>query len=93
MRRSDFHYELPRELIAQEPTPERSASRLLALDGTSGEWRDLRFLDLRANRLADLPPSLGALPRLEKLDLRWNRLSSRPPWLAGLAARGCVVYK
>jgi S-adenosylmethionine:tRNA ribosyltransferase-isomerase len=55
MRRSDFHYELPRELIAQEPTPERSASRLLALDGTSGEWQDLRFRDLpRLLRAGDL---------------------------------------
>jgi S-adenosylmethionine:tRNA ribosyltransferase-isomerase len=55
MRRSDFHYELPRELIAQEPTPERSASRLLALDGTSGQLQDLRFRDLpRLLRAGDL---------------------------------------
>jgi S-adenosylmethionine:tRNA ribosyltransferase-isomerase len=32
MRRSDFHYELPEELIAQAPLPERSASRLLLLE-------------------------------------------------------------
>ena len=32
MRRADFHYELPPELIAQAPLPERSASRLLCLD-------------------------------------------------------------
>ena len=55
MRRSDFHYELPRELIAQEPTPERSASRLLALDGASGQLQDLRFRDLsRLLRAGDL---------------------------------------
>ena len=29
MKKSDFHYELPPELIAQAPLPERSASRLL----------------------------------------------------------------
>jgi len=29
MKRSDFHYELPAELIAQAPLPERSGSRLL----------------------------------------------------------------
>ena len=46
MRRTDFHYELPPELIAQAPAPERSASRLLALDGASGELRDLAFRDL-----------------------------------------------
>jgi S-adenosylmethionine:tRNA ribosyltransferase-isomerase len=46
MRRADFHFELPRELIAQEPAPVRSASRLLALDGASGACRDLTFQDL-----------------------------------------------
>ncbi len=35
MHRSEFSYELPEELIAQEPLAERSASRLLQLDGAS----------------------------------------------------------
>ena len=46
MLRTDFHFDLPRELIAQEPASERSASRLLALDGVTGTRRDLRFEDL-----------------------------------------------
>jgi S-adenosylmethionine:tRNA ribosyltransferase-isomerase len=46
MQRQDFHFELPAELIAQRPAPERSGSRMLALDGASGAWRDLRFGDL-----------------------------------------------
>jgi S-adenosylmethionine:tRNA ribosyltransferase-isomerase len=46
MRRADFSYELPQELIAARPLPERSASRLLALDGATGETRDLAFRDL-----------------------------------------------
>ncbi len=46
MRLTDFHYELPPELIAQQPLAERSASRLLALDGATGALRDLRFTDL-----------------------------------------------
>ncbi|NEX15752.1 MAG: tRNA preQ1(34) S-adenosylmethionine ribosyltransferase-isomerase QueA [Halochromatium sp.] len=46
MRRSDFHFDLPDELIAQHPLSERSASRLLALDGPSGRVEDLRFRDL-----------------------------------------------
>jgi S-adenosylmethionine:tRNA ribosyltransferase-isomerase len=46
MRRSDFSYELPRHLIAQAPLPDRSASRLLAVDGGAGTWRDARFRDL-----------------------------------------------
>ncbi len=46
MKISDFDYELPRELIAQVPAAARSASRLLHLDGRSGELRDRRFCDL-----------------------------------------------
>jgi len=46
MRLSDFDYELPEELIAQFPLPQRSASRLLALDAATGEPRDLSFRDL-----------------------------------------------
>ena len=46
MLRTDFNFDLPRELIAQEPMLERSASRLLALDGVTGARRDLRFEDL-----------------------------------------------
>jgi S-adenosylmethionine:tRNA ribosyltransferase-isomerase len=45
MLRTDFHFELPKELIAQRPAEERSASRLLTLDRLSGECRDLKFRD------------------------------------------------
>lgn len=45
MRRSDFSYELPAELIAQYPERERSASRLLHVDA-AGTWQDRRFTDL-----------------------------------------------
>jgi len=48
MRRADFSYPLPQELIARYPAPERGGSRLLALDGGSGALRDLRFADLAA---------------------------------------------
>ena len=46
MRRADFHFDLPPELIAQAPLPERSASRLLVLDGAAGAVADRRFTDL-----------------------------------------------
>lgn len=46
MQLSDFHYHLPEELIAQYPTAERSASRLLVLDGNSGALTDQVFSDL-----------------------------------------------
>jgi S-adenosylmethionine:tRNA ribosyltransferase-isomerase len=43
MRRSEFHYDLPPELIAQAPLPERTQSRLLTLDGVSGALGDHSF--------------------------------------------------
>lgn len=43
---SDFDFDLPETLIAQEPPPVRGTSRLLALDGQSGALRDLSFGDL-----------------------------------------------
>jgi|SRR5438105_2650209 len=43
---SEFDYELPAELIAQHPAPQRSASRLLHVDARSGALRDLQFVDL-----------------------------------------------
>ena len=46
MNVSDFHFDLPDELIARYPLKERSASRLLSLDGLSGDTRHLRFTDL-----------------------------------------------
>ena len=45
MRISEFDYELPEELIAQEPAEPRDASRLLALPRGEGV-RHLRFADL-----------------------------------------------
>lgn len=46
MQRSDFHYELPKELIAYYPRPERTLSRLLCLDGGSGEIKHRHFYEL-----------------------------------------------
>jgi S-adenosylmethionine:tRNA ribosyltransferase-isomerase len=43
---SEFDYALPGELVAQHPAAERTASRLLHLDGPSGAIQDLRFPDL-----------------------------------------------
>jgi S-adenosylmethionine:tRNA ribosyltransferase-isomerase len=46
MRKSELHYDLPSELIAQQPLAERSASRMLVLDGATGALRDQWFRDL-----------------------------------------------
>lgn len=46
MKLSDFHYDLPDELIARYPTADRTASRLLQLDGATGEVAHRQFTDL-----------------------------------------------
>ena len=46
MQLADFRFDLPPELIAQRPLAERTASRLLALDGADGSLRDLHMPDL-----------------------------------------------
>jgi S-adenosylmethionine:tRNA ribosyltransferase-isomerase len=46
MKTSDFRFDLPEELIAQYPSEQRSASRLLALSGADGALQDLQFTDL-----------------------------------------------
>lgn len=46
MRVSDFSFELPEELIAQFPLETRSASRLLCLDGNTGELAHKQFSQL-----------------------------------------------
>jgi S-adenosylmethionine:tRNA ribosyltransferase-isomerase len=43
---SDFDYDLPEELIAQAPVPERDRSRLLVLDRASGSMSHRTFSDL-----------------------------------------------
>ncbi|HLW53756.1 MAG TPA: tRNA preQ1(34) S-adenosylmethionine ribosyltransferase-isomerase QueA [Candidatus Angelobacter sp.] len=45
MQLSDFNFQLPEELIAQEPLPVRSASRMLHLRRDSGAFEDRRFRD------------------------------------------------
>jgi S-adenosylmethionine:tRNA ribosyltransferase-isomerase len=46
MRRDDFDYELPEELIARFPAAERGGARLLQLDGSTGACIDRTFRDL-----------------------------------------------
>ena len=45
LRVEDFNFELPQELIAQEPPAERGKSRMLVMDGSSGNLRDANFAE------------------------------------------------
>ena len=46
MRRQDFYYELPNELIARRPAERRTGSRLMCLDGESGVIEHKEFVNL-----------------------------------------------
>lgn len=46
MRRQDFHFDLPDELIARSPAAERRGSRLLSLDGCTGALQHGDFPDI-----------------------------------------------
>ena len=46
MRTQDFDYELPQELIADRPLPERTASRMMVVHRTNGLIEHRHFSDL-----------------------------------------------
>ena len=47
MKKSDFYYDLPKELIAQTPVEPRNASRLMVLNKATGEIKHRHFFDLK----------------------------------------------
>ena len=46
LKKSDFYFDLPQELIAQDPLEDRSSSRLLVLDKKTGEIEHHTFRDI-----------------------------------------------
>lgn len=46
LKKSDFYFDLPQELIAQDPLEDRSSSRLLVLDKNTGEISHHIFRDI-----------------------------------------------
>ncbi len=46
LRVADFDYDLPEELIAQQPPAERGASRMLVMDRKTGAFEDSNFTEL-----------------------------------------------
>lgn len=47
MKTSDFYYDLPNELIAQEPLEDRASSRLLVVEKDTGTWHHKHFRDIK----------------------------------------------
>ncbi len=93
MKVSDFRFDLPAELIAQEPLSERSASRMLVVNRETGVFEDRKFTDfpdyirpgdkLVVNNTRVLPARLvgaragGSGGRVEALLVK--RLADDPP--------------
>lgn len=46
LKTSDFYFDLPKELIAQDPLPDRAASRLLMVNKATGEWKHEVFRNI-----------------------------------------------
>lgn len=84
LRTADFDYHLPPELIAQTPTAERGASRLLLVDRTNHSTADHTFADL--DRL--IPA--GDLLVLNATRVRRARLLGRRP--SGAAAEVLLLH-
>ena len=47
MQTKDFYFDLPEELIAQDPLEDRSSSRLLVLNKHTGETEHKTFKDIK----------------------------------------------
>lgn len=46
LKKSDFYFDLPQELIAQDPLADRASSRLLVLNRETGETEHRAFRDI-----------------------------------------------
>ena len=46
MKLEEFNYNLPKELIAQEPAEPRDSCRLMMVDKKTGEWEHHHFRDI-----------------------------------------------
>ena len=72
MRTSDFYYELPQELIAQDPLEDRSSSRLMHLSMADGSIEHRHFRDI-LDYLNEVILWLSMIPRLFRQDFTVTR--------------------
>lgn len=97
MHRSEFYYELPEALIAQNPLSERGHSRLLCLNSANGEIVDRKFKDIGTilqpgdllvfNNTRVIPARLfGAKPSGGKVEILVERLLDEGRILAQIGA-------
>ncbi|RLA01643.1 MAG: tRNA preQ1(34) S-adenosylmethionine ribosyltransferase-isomerase QueA [Gammaproteobacteria bacterium] len=107
MQKSDFSFQLPDNLIARYPLKERTASRLLCLDGNSGHTEHRHFSDLEGlikagdllvfNNTKVIPARLNAHKQSGgKVEILVERLLSDVMALAHIKAskspkQGCLI--
>lgn len=89
---ADYDFELPRELIAQEPLADRSASRLMVVDRARGTIEHRQFTDI-----VELIPAGDVLvlntTRVLKARLLGRRASGAPAEVLLLAPRGVDTWE
>jgi S-adenosylmethionine:tRNA ribosyltransferase-isomerase len=91
LRTADFEYDLPTELVAQEPSPDRGASRLLVVrrPGSSGHEAESGLVDAQFADLTGLIPP-GDLVVLNTTRVRHARLLGRRP--SGAPAEVLLIH-
>jgi hypothetical protein len=70
LRVADFDFDLPPELIAQQPPAERGQSRMLVMDRATGALRDASFADLPVAAQSRRPAGAERQPRDSRAPLR-----------------------
>ena len=73
----DFYYDLPEELIAQDPLSDRSSSRLMVLDKNTGAIEHKIF---RGGTAPESAPGRSPCPRGRSPSGRWRRTRGAWPW-------------
>ena len=81
MLTKDFYFDLPDELIAQEPSEKRGEDRLLVLDKNTGEYRDMMMSDF---------PSL--LPENSVLVVNNSKVRKARTYAESIETKGVVEF-
>ena len=83
MKTSDFYYDLPEELIAQDPLADRSSSRLMVMDRNTGAVTHRHFRDITEYLM---PGDCLVINNTRVLPARL--MGTRLPRTAGVSAAG-----
>ncbi|MBI2083266.1 MAG: S-adenosylmethionine:tRNA ribosyltransferase-isomerase [Deltaproteobacteria bacterium] len=80
MQTSLFHYEFPKELVAQHPLPRRDESRMMVVDRRSGQWEHKNFYEISSYlREGDLLVLNNA--EADLIELNGRKVPALPPYI------------